>query len=442
VKRVLLASRGEFVIRLVEAYRRRGWETCSVFSAPESEAPWVEAADYAVYLNGATVEETYLHAERVISAAHDAGATVIHPGLFFFAERPDFLARANAANLHVVALERSSLERINDPLALSHVAQQLGVPVIPSSDILPQSSDGLDWAMSQSLPLYVKAAGGGVVRRVDRYEDLSAATAWVRHRASVLTGSPAIYLSARVPDVRQIGTTVVRAAGDRAIALGHHDKSAQVKFRSWVEELGPGLVPTALDERMTRDAQRLVEALDLVGVVRVRWAVNPEGGHWLLGVSGRLTSGYALTEAVHDIDLVDVQLRLADGEPLGWEEADPVLRRSGIQVRLLHVDPLDGSSRPSGVLERLDLPDTATVSVGVAEGQSCSRHTEPLLATLTFVGDTRSEALDKAREGLARVRVEGVVCNLEPTRRLLDSPAFARGPYDVFVLDPHLGVSA
>jgi acetyl/propionyl-CoA carboxylase alpha subunit len=438
--RVLLAGRGELTRRLIRAFADRDIETCAVFSEPEVEAPWVDEADYAVYLNGATVEDTYLHAQRLISAAHDAGATVIHPGYCFLAERPDFIAAANAANLRVIAPERSALERIADRFTVRRVAHQLGVPVLPASKPLPDGEDGLEIAAALGLPLYVKAVAGGVVLRVDAYEQLPAAVREARRRAALVTGSPAVFLSARVPDVRQIGTTVVREGGDRAYVLGHHDKSVQVRFRTWLEELGPEVVPPELAARMSRDARRLVEALQIDGVVRVRWAVNHEGGYWLLGVSGRLTTGYTLTEAVYGIDLVDTQIRLSLGEPLGWEGADTTPPMWGVQLRLLHVDPADGVSRPPGVLERLELPDDVATSVGVGEGQECTEETEPLLALITVTGPTRQATLVKARAALERVVIEGVANNLDVLKRLFGEPEFWAGRYDVHLVDRLLGV--
>lgn len=438
MNRVLLAGRGELTMRLIRAFRERGVETCTVFSEPEVEAPWVEEADYAVYLNGATVAETYLHAQRIISAAHDSGASVIHPGYCFFAERPDFVAAANAANLRVIAPDRAALERIGDRFLIRKTAQQLGIPLVPASPPLPDGEDGLDVASVLGLPLYVKAVAGGVILRIDDYAQLPAAVREARRRAALVTGSSQVYLAARVPDVRQIGTTVVREGGDRAYVLGHHDKSVQVRFRSWIEELGPEIVPPELAQRMSRDARRLVEALQIDGVCRVRWAVNHDGGFWLLGVSGRLTTGYALTEAVHGIDLIDTQLRLAAGEPLGWEGAETTPTRWGVQLRVLHVDPADGFSRPEGELERLELPEGILASVGVAEGQHCTAETEPLLASLTVTGPTRQAALVKARAALEGVVVEGIATNLPVIKSVIEDPAFWSGRYDVHVVDRHL----
>lgn len=439
MNRILLAGRGELTMRLIKAYRDRGIETCTVFSEPEVEAPWVDEADYAIYLNGATVEETYLHAQRLISAAHDAGASILHPGYCFLAERSDFIAAANAANLRVVAPERAALERIGDRFLIRDAARQLGIPVLPASDPIPEGEDGLEASAGLGLPLYVKAVAGGVVLRVDSYEELPDKVRQARARAALITGSPAIYLSARVEGARQFGTTVVRERGDRAYVLGHHDKSVQVGFRTWIEEVGPELLPEDQASRMTQQARRLVEGLDLDGIVRVRWALNHTGGHWLLGVSGRLTTGYSLTEEVFGIDLIDTQIRLILGEPLGWEGAESVPPVHGVQLRLLHVDPADGVSRPTGMLEELELPEGARASVGVSIGQECTDQTEPLLATLIFTGPTRQATLVKARAALDQVRVEGIETNLEILKAVLGDQDFWAGRYTVDVADPYLG---
>lgn len=438
MQRVLLAGRGELTRRLIRALRERGIESVTVFSEPEVEQPWVDEADYAVYLNGASVEETYLDATRVVSAAHDSGATAIHPGYCFFAERADFVQQANAANLRVVGVDREGLERVNDRFLVREAASALGIPTIPAVTV-PEGEDGLEQATGLDLPIYVKAVAGGVVLRVDRYEELGQAVREVRRRARWLTGSDGVYLSAGLPNVRQLGTTVIREPGGPAYALGHSDKSVQVRFRSWLEECGNEVVPRETAERMSAQARSLVEGLDLGGVVRVRWALDGNGGHWLLGISGRLTTGYNLTEQVFDVDLIDTQLRLSLGEPLGWEGADTTPRRHGLQLRILHVDPADGVSRPEGVLERLVLPEGVFAEVGVGEGQPCTPETEPLLASLVVTAPTRQAALVKARAALEEVVVEGVVSNVEVLKRVVADPDFWRGHYDVHVVDRHLG---
>jgi len=437
MQRVLLAGRGELTRRLIRALRARDIESVSVFSEPEVEQPWVDEADYAVYLNGSTVEETYLDVTRIVSAAHDAGATVIHPGYCFLAERADFVAQANAANLRVMGLDREALERIADRWGVRKVATALGIPTIPAVPV-PEGEDGLEQAAGLDLPLYVKAVAGGVILRVDTYDELPQAVREVRRRARWLTGTDDVYLSAGLAGVRQLGTTVVREPGGPAYALGHSDKSVQVRFRSWLEECGSEVVEAKVGERMSEGARKLVEALDLGGVVRVRWAVDDSGGYWLLGVSGRLTTGYSVVEQVFDVDLVDVQIRLALGEPLAWEGADTTATRHGVQLRILHVDPHDGVSRPDGVLERLDLPEGIYADVGVGLGQPCTAETEPLLATLVVTAPTRQAALVKARAALEEVVVEGVVTNLEVLKRVVAAPEFWRGQYDVHVVDDYL----
>ena len=313
----------------------------------------------------------------------------------------------------------------------------IGVPTIPAIAV-PEGEDGLEQAAGMDLPLYVKAVAGGVILRVDHYDELPMAVREVRRRARWLTGTDDVYISAGLANVRQLGTTVVREPGDRAYALGHSDKSVQVRFRSWMEECGNEVVAPEVGKRMAEGARKLVEALDLGGVVRVRWAVDKGGGYWLLGVSGRLTTGYSLVEEVFGVDLIDVQLRLAEGEPLAWEGADTTATRHGVQLRLLHVDPRDGVSRPDGVLERLELPDMAKVEVGVAVGQLCTAETEPLIASIVVTAPTRQSALVKARAALEDVVVEGLVTNLEVLKRVVAAPQFWKGAYDVHVVDDFL----
>lgn len=438
-ERVLIATRGELARRLIRHYRGLGLETVAVFSEPDVDQPWVDEADYAVFLNGSTVRDTYMDASRVLSAALDAGADLLHPGYCFLAERVDFHHLAAQSNIRVVGADPQPIERVNDRFTVRELARQLDIPVVPASDPLPESSDGLDEATRLgSSRLYVKAVRGGVVQPVTSYDDLPNTLAMARDLAEYVTGSRAVYLEAGLGAIRQLGTTVVADRHGAVFPLGHADKSLQLGFRSWVEEIGPELVPLDAHQAMGLAAIRLTRALDWVGLGRVRWAWTPSGGWFLLGFSGRLTTGYTLTESVFDVDLVDAQHRVTLGEPLGWEEGDPLAPMHGVQLRILHVDPGDGVSRPEGTLVSLELPEGVRADVGSAPGQTFTEDTEPLVASLVVTGPTRQATLVKARAALEATVVEGLSTNLPVLAAALSDEDVWANRHDVHVLDRYV----
>lgn len=439
MERILIAGRGEFARRLIRHYRARGVETVSVFSEPDCDQPWVEEADYAVYLNGVSVSETYMDVHRILAAAVDSGSDSIHPGYCFLAERIDFIASAVNANVRVIATDPAIMQRGLDRFFLREIAGHLEIPLIPASSPLEEEDDGIETAAQMGLPLYVKAVAGGVLQRVDDFGDLAAAVNATRTASGMITGMPDVYLERGLDNVRQIGTTIVSDRHGDCFHLGHADKSLQLRFRSWCEEMGPSLLTEEMHYEMGAAAVALAQAIEFVGVGRVRWALTPHGGWYLLGLSSRLTTGYSLVEQVHNIDLVATQQRVLDGEELGWDGGETLPSTSAIQLRLLHIDPTQGNARPPGVLERLDIPKDVVVSTGTVVGQQCTQHTEPLLASIVVKGDTRIEALQRAIDALESTHIEGVHTNKAALLAALKDPEYAKQTHNVHLLNRHLG---
>lgn len=464
IQRVLVANRGEIASRLFRYFRDHEIETVSAFLAAEVEQPFVAEADYDAYLNGDSVASTYLDVMRVVGAAVDAGCDAIHPGYCFLAERPDLVAVAANANLAIVGVEPKALARVVDRFEVRRRARELGLPVIPGTDPLPDGDDGVEAGARFGFPLFVKAVAGGVVRRVDRVEQLPRAVEAVRSAAKLLNGDPLVYLERALPKLRSIGVNVLADRFGTVVHMGCTDGSLQFPgvptgvavgsgeagvpraaahdFRSWVEELGQVVEP-GLADRLGRGSVALMREIGWVGAAKVRWAVTPDGGAYVLGVSGRLTTGYSLVEAVYNVDVIDAQYRTWLGEPLGWEQRDVPENRHGVELRIVPFDRDDPYAPIVGTIEALELPTgdehVAAVS-GTAEGQPVTPETDPLLAKITVTGPTRHAALVHARHALEALRIEGVPTNRDVLLELLADPVVWRGEHDVATLGARLGV--
>lgn len=432
IERVLIASRGEVARRLIRQFREAGVETVAVFSEPDVEQPWVEEADYAVYLMGRTVGETYLDPRRVVSAAMDAGCDAIHPGYCFLAERVDFVQMAMLANLLVIGGDPRALARAVDRFDVRRVARDLGIPIVPASERLAPDDDGVGAGALLGFPLYVKAPAGQVAQRVTAQDQLPTAVARVRDIAALLHGDRTVYLERAVDHLRRCGTVVVADRHDTVVHLGETDGSLGLGVRSWVEEMGEALVGD-LHQRLGEAAVEVARAIGWTGVGRVRWALTPDGGWYLLGFSGRLTTGYTLSERVLGLDLVHTQLRMFQGEPLTWGQEAVKPTRHGVQLRIFPVDVTDPLADVEGQIERLDLPEgdeNVLVEAGTAAGQPCNRDTDPLLVKLTITGPTRHAALVRARAALEELVIEGVPTNRDFLLELLADERVWRGEYD------------
>jgi len=409
LERVMVAHRGAVARRLLAWYRAQGVETVIAFSEPDAEASWLDEADYDTYLNGRTVLETYLNPERVVSAAMDAGCDAVHPGNGFLAENTELYVRANNANLAVLGADPTVVAHAVDRTIQRGRVEAMGVPVIPATGILPADGDGMAEASTVPLPLWIRARGGLKLGHVERLEELSAALVVARATAMERLGHAELFLEHDVGDAELLSTTVVVDRRQRAVSLGtslaHATGPGGV---TWLEELGPSLDNVQLSDA----AAALLKSMRWVGPATVRW-VRP-GGQTTFWQSAtmRLTTAYDLTEAVQGVDLVAAHHDALVGRPLNWPDDRVTPTRTGFQARLLHGDAQ--GRQVEGVLERLQLPAAATV--GVDEGSVLGPETEPLLAKITVVEDSRASAVASLRAALDQVAAEGVPTNLAGLR--------------------------
>jgi acetyl-CoA/propionyl-CoA carboxylase biotin carboxyl carrier protein len=441
IARVLIATRGEIARRLLKHFAAQGFETVLAFAEAEVDLSYMDDADYTVYLNGRSVEETYAHPSRVLSAALDAGCDVIHPGYCFLSERLDFFQMAANANMPVIGCVPQVLATISSRISLREVASSVGISLIPASETLPEGDDGVAYGAQLGFPLFVKATDADVYERVDSVDALPGAVERMKVAASGQGAPETVYLERVVETMRQINTTVVADHHGFCLSLGSSESTIQSGYRKWVEEIGPHTLVPELRDRLDAWAVALATALGWVGVCVVRWAVTPDGGAYLLGMSARLTTGYSLIEHLHGVDLVDAQFSTLLGKELEWGRADTEIRRHCIQMRVIHVDTRKGT-RPEGVIERLVLPTGPLVELGCEEGQVCSEYTDPLLLKLTVSAPTRAEALVQAREALGDLLVDGVSSNLKQMRRVLDEQSFAEGTFVTSSLTSWIGAWA
>ena len=411
LERVLVAHRGDVARRLLRWYRERDVETVIAFSEPDAEASWLDEADYDAYLNGRTVQETYLHADRVVAAAMDAGCDALHPGNGFLAEDTELYVAANNANLAIIGGDPTVVAHAVDRTIQRARAEALDIPVIPATSILSPESDGVGEGSAVPLPVWVRARGGRKLGRVERLDDLVEAVARARVRSKERFGHEHLYLEHDVGDAHVLSTTVLGDRRQRVVSLGTSKAHAHGPDGvTWLEELGPGFD----DEHLVAQARELVRTMRWVGPATVRW-VRPGGTTtFLQSVTMRLTTAFDLTEQVLGVDLIAAHHDSLVGRDLGWPDEPVVPKRTGLQARLLHGDASGVATE--GVLETLRLP--ACASLGVDEGAELGPHTEPLLAKITVVEDTREAAVEALRRALDEVEVAGVPTNLDGLREV------------------------
>ncbi len=422
IRALLIANRGEIVVRVARTARQLGIRTIGVH-APDDRPP--DGVDLALPIPG------YLDPDAILDAARRSGADAIHPGYGFLAENAEFAAAVERAGLTWVGPPSTAIAAMGDKAAARRVAAAHGVGVTPGYD--GEAQDDMTLAAEAiriGLPVLVKpSAGGGgkgmrVVRDAYRLPDELAAA---RREAQRAFGDDRLILERLLEGARHVEVQVLYDNHGHGVHLGERDCSAQRRNQKIIEESPAPSVSPELRERMGQAALTVASAVGYANAGTVEFLLTDAGDFFFVEMNTRLQVEHPVTEAVTGRDLVADQLRLAAGEPLGFGQS--AVRWSGhaVEARLYAEDPDAGFLPASGRLLRLCWPDGVRVDSGVREGDAVSDRYDPLLAKVIAHGRTRDEALARLRAALAQTRVLGVRTNLRFLRWLLDQPVMRDG---------------
>jgi acetyl/propionyl-CoA carboxylase alpha subunit len=408
-RKLLVANRGEIAVRVFSTCRRLGIETVAAVGPGDEDALHARVADETVEV------PSYLDADALVDAAKGARADLVHPGYGFLAESAELAEAVLAARLTWVGPPPQALRRGGDKVEAKRIAEAAGVPTLPTGE-----PDEL------GFPLLVKAAAGGGgrgMRVVERREDLADAIDAASREAEAAFGDGTVFYERYLAEPRHVEVQVLGDRHGTVVALGERDCSVQRRHQKVVEESPAPSLPTSVRERLAAHAVALATELGYESAGTAEFLVDGDDV-FFLELNARIQVEHPVTEAVTDLDLVELQLRVADGERLTGLE--PRTNGHAVEARLYAEDPRTFLPQP-GRITRLALPDGVRVDAGVAEGDEIGARYDPLIAKLIAHGADRDEALDRLATALGETVVEGVTTNLPFLRWLVAHPAFRRG---------------
>ncbi|MEU1195454.1 biotin carboxylase N-terminal domain-containing protein [Streptomyces sp. NPDC005813] len=422
ISSVLVANRGEIACRVFRTCGELGIRTVAVYSDADENALHTRMADAAVRLPGAAPAETYLRADLIVKAALNTGADAVHPGYGFLSENADFARAVLDAGLVWIGPPPGAIEAM---ASKTRAKQLMGIEPLASV------TDG-------DLPVLVKAAAGGGgrgMRIVRDLADLDAELAAARAEALSAFGDGEVFVEPYVEGGRHVEVQVLADTHGTVWALGTRDCSLQRRHQKVVEEApAPGLADELAAE-LHASAVRAARAVDYVGAGTVEFLVADGRAHFL-EMNTRLQVEHPVTEAVFGIDLVALQIRVAEGGTL--EDEPPRARGHAIEARLYAEDPARSWAPQTGVLHRLAVPDGIRLDTGYADGAEIGIHYDPMLAKAVAHAPTRAEAVRKLAGALERATVHGPVTNRDLLVRSLRHPEFAEARMDTGFYDRHL----
>ncbi len=436
---LLVANRGEVALRVIRAARRLGLRTVAVYSDADYSAPHVAEADRAVRIGPAAASASYLSIEAILSAAAQEGAGAIHPGYGFLAESAAFAEACESAGLVFVGPQPAVIDLMSRKDRARHVAVEAGAPVVPAVEGPSPEVLAARVADEIGFPALVKAVAGGGgkgMRVVTRPDELDEALAVARREALGAFGDASLFVERYMPSGRHLEVQVVGDGTGRVLHLFDRDCSVQRRHQKVVEE-APASVNSDLARARAMEASTRIAAhvaYRSLGTVEFL-AVGDDV--FFLEMNTRLQVEHPVTEAVTGLDLVELQLRLAGGEPLSIRQEDVTVTGHAIEARVYAEDPEHDFLPQAGTATLVRWPTNVRVDAALHAGQEVGTSYDPMLGKLVAHGPNREAARRRLLDALDGSAIFGVTTNLGFLRRLVASPPFARAEIHTSWLDGH-----
>ncbi|AEC21773.1 carbamoyl-phosphate synthase, putative [Pusillimonas sp. T7-7] len=445
MKKVLIANRGEIACRIIQSCKRLGIQTVAVYSEVDADSKHVIEADESYALGGKSASESYLRTDRILEAALRSNADGLHPGYGFLAESAEFARQVEDAGIVWVGPTPASIESMGDKERARSLAEAACVPVLPGSIrfVVGDTARVLEEAARVGFPLLVKAAagGGGIgMRRVDREEDLLSVVAATQHMAERSFGDGTVYLERYISLARHVEVQVFGFGDGNAIHLHERDCSVQRRFQKVIEESPAPGIPVAVRERMLHASLSLCRQGHYRSAGTIEFVMDAKTfDFFFLEMNTRIQVEHPVTEMITGVDIVDMQLRLAAGQPCAvFDQAEVRAVGHSIECRLYAERPAKNFLPSTGVLERLSFPardETFRLDCGVREGDKITHFYDPMIGKIVCFGADRLSAIRRMHEVLMQIEIRGVQTNLDFLIRTISHEAFKVGKVSTDFID-------
>jgi acetyl-CoA/propionyl-CoA carboxylase, biotin carboxylase, biotin carboxyl carrier protein len=437
ISKVLIANRGEIAVRVIRAAADAGLASVAIYAEPDSDSLFVSLADEAYALGGATPAETYLDISRILDIAARSGADAIHPGYGFLAENASFAEAVLAAGLIWIGPPPAAIEALGDKVQARHIAQKVGAPLVPgTADPVDNANAVIAFATEHGLPIAIKAAFGGggrglkVAREMEEIPELfDSAT----REAVTAFGRGECFVERYLDKPRHVETQCLADSHGNVVVVSTRDCSLQRRHQKLVEEAPAPFLSTEQMERLYASSKAILAEAGYVGAGTCEFLVGQDGTISFLEVNTRLQVEHPVSEEVTGLDLVREMFRIAEGEPLGYE--DPAVTGHSIEFRINAEDAGRNFMPAPGTLTAWRPPSGPGVRVdeGYVTGMTVPGSFDSLIAKIIVSGANRQQALERSRRALRELVIEGMPTVVPFHQAVLEDPAYTAE-------DGHFGV--
>ncbi|MBQ4353254.1 MAG: acetyl-CoA carboxylase biotin carboxylase subunit [Clostridia bacterium] len=430
--KILIANRGEIAVRIIRACKEMGIATVAVYSEADRGALHVALADESCCIGRAEAGDSYLNENRIISAALVTGAQAIHPGYGFLSENAHFAELCRKNGLVFIGPSAKNMEEMSDKAVLKKRMKDAGLDVIPGTDVLRDAEDALEQAEKIGYPVMLKACAGGGgrgIRLVEKEEDMENAFLSAVAEGENAFADGSVYMEKYVFPARHVEVQILADEQGNVVCLGERDCSVQRHHQKLIEETPSPAVTPAMRNALIEKVIRAIRTVGYTGVGTLEFLLDKSGHMWFMEMNVRLQVEHCVTEMLTHIDLVKWQIRTASGIPLSFTQESVNFKGAAIECRI-------NAGKP-GELKMLHVPGGPFVRFDtfLTVGTQITPYYDSLVGKLIVYAGTREEAIRKMKAALCELVIDGIETNIEEQLRILETPAFDDGSYDLTILD-------
>jgi len=442
IDKILIANRGEIALRVIRSCKELGKKTVAVYSTPDAEAPHVLQADESVHIGPAASSESYLVIDKIIDAAKTTGADAIHPGYGFLSENADFSARCKEEGIIFIGPPASAISVMGDKTEARKLMKKKGIPFPPgTADALESIEEAKKIANDIGFPVLIKAAAGGGgkgMRIVEDPSEFESSIKGAKSEARNAFGDDRVYIEKYLVEPRHVEFQILADKHGNVYHIYDRECSIQRRHQKVIEEAPCTILTPELRAEMAEAAVSAAEACDYEGAGTIEFMVDADRNFYFLEMNTRLQVEHPVTELITGLDLVNLQIRIAEGEPLPFSQEDVQKSGHAVECRIYAEDPRDQFLPSTGTLTKHRIPSGSGIRVdaGVEEGQPITINYDPMISKLCAYGADREQAINRMLRALDEYEIAGCRTTIPFCRYVLQHEAFRTGEYDThFVPD-------